>query len=392
MSVPSHRYLEGNFGPVHEELTAADLPVTGTIPAELDGRLIRNGPNPISEQDPETYHWFTGDGMVHGVRIRDGKAEWYRNRWVRSPEVARGARRAAPPSPYGPDVPSFAANTNVFGMAGKTYAIVEAGSPPVELTDELETVGPSDFQGTLEHPFSAHPKHDPVTGEWHVVAYFWGWGNQIRYMSISPDGKVQKSVDVATPGGPMVHDTAFTREVRAAVRPAGHVRPRGRDGRRSGCRTTGTTSTARASACCRVTGGADGRRPVVRHRALLLLPPAQRVRPRRRARRARRGALRPDVRQEPPGPERERRRASTAGRSTRPRGRWSRRRSTTAARSSRASTRRCRASATATGTAAAFERRRVGRAVAQARPRRGHDRGARLRQGPHDARAGVRAP
>ena len=73
MSVPSHRYLEGNFGPVHEELTAADLPVTGTIPAELDGRLIRNGPNPITEQDPETYHWFTGTGMVHGLRLRDGK-------------------------------------------------------------------------------------------------------------------------------------------------------------------------------------------------------------------------------------------------------------------------------------------------------------------------------
>jgi carotenoid cleavage dioxygenase len=212
MSVPSHRYLEGNFGPVHEELTAADLPVTGTIPAELDGRLIRNGPNPITEQDPETYHWFTGDGMVHGVRIRDGRAEWYRNRWVRSPDVCAALGETPPPSPYGPDVPTFAANTNVIGMAGKTYAIVEAGSPPVELTDELETVGPSDFQGTLEHPFSAHPKHDPVTGEWHVVSYFWGWGNQIRYMSISPDGKVQKSVDVPTPGGPMVHDTAFTQK------------------------------------------------------------------------------------------------------------------------------------------------------------------------------------
>ena len=88
MTAPSHHYLEGNFGPVTEEITAVDLPVTGTIPAELDGRLLRNGPNPIEPQDPATYHWFTGDGMVHGLRLRDGKAEWYRNRWVRSPEVA----------------------------------------------------------------------------------------------------------------------------------------------------------------------------------------------------------------------------------------------------------------------------------------------------------------
>ena len=71
-------------------MTAYDLKVTGTIPAELeDGRLLRVGPNPIDPQDPVTYNWFTGNGMVHGVRIRDGKAEWYRSRFVRDDEVAR---------------------------------------------------------------------------------------------------------------------------------------------------------------------------------------------------------------------------------------------------------------------------------------------------------------
>jgi carotenoid cleavage dioxygenase len=28
----------------------------------------------MAEVDPEIYHWFAGDGMVHGVRLRDGKA------------------------------------------------------------------------------------------------------------------------------------------------------------------------------------------------------------------------------------------------------------------------------------------------------------------------------
>ncbi len=210
MTTPSHNYLEGNFGPVQEEITAVDLPVTGTIPAGLDGRLLRNGPNPIGPTDPATYHWFVGDGMVHGLRLRDGSAEWYRNRWVRSPEVAAALGEPVPPSPYPESVESFAANTNVIEHAGKYYAIVEAGSPPVELTAELDTVGPSDFSGTLEHPFSAHPKRDPATGELHVVAYYWAWGNKIRYMSVAPDGRVQKVVDVETPGGPMVHDMAFT--------------------------------------------------------------------------------------------------------------------------------------------------------------------------------------
>lgn len=210
MTTPSHNYLEGNFGPVQEEITAVDLPVTGTIPAELDGRLLRNGPNPIGPQDPASYHWFTGDGMVHGVRLRDGAAEWYRNRWVRSPEVAAALGEPIPPSPYPESVGIFAANTNVIEHAGRTFAIVEAGAPPIELTDELDTIGPSDFSGTLEHSFSAHPKRDPGTGELHVVAYHWAWGNKIRYMSVAPDGRVQRSVDVETPGSPMVHDMAFT--------------------------------------------------------------------------------------------------------------------------------------------------------------------------------------
>jgi carotenoid cleavage dioxygenase len=204
------RYLTGNFAPVTEEVTAFDLPVTGTIPPELEGRLLRNGPNPVDERDPATYHWFTGEGMVHGVRIRGGIAEWYRNRWVRNPVVAEALGEPAPPSPFGPEVPAFAANTNVIGHAGRTFAIVEAGGPPVELTYDLDTVGFSDFDGTLEHPFTAHPKRDPRTGELHAVAYFWGWGNRMRYMVVSPDGRVTHSADVETPGSVMVHDTHIT--------------------------------------------------------------------------------------------------------------------------------------------------------------------------------------
>ena len=74
---------------------------SGTIPDYLDGRYLRNGPNPIGEIDPELYHWFIGDGMVHGIRIRDGKAEWYRNRWVRGPQTARALGEASPPGEFG---------------------------------------------------------------------------------------------------------------------------------------------------------------------------------------------------------------------------------------------------------------------------------------------------
>ncbi|HEX7353660.1 MAG TPA: carotenoid oxygenase family protein [Mycobacteriales bacterium] len=202
-------YLEGAYAPVREELSAFDLPVTGELPVELDGRYLRNGPNPLLAPDPEAYHWFTGDGMVHGVRLRDGRAEWYRNRFVRSTEVARALGEEPRPGPIHGGM-DFAANTNVIGHAGRTFAIVEGGGNPYELTDELETVGPSDFDGTLGGGYTAHPKRDPATGELHSISYHWAWGNQVRYDVVGADGHVRASqlIDV---GGPiMLHDMSLT--------------------------------------------------------------------------------------------------------------------------------------------------------------------------------------
>jgi carotenoid cleavage oxygenase len=89
-------YLEGNFGPVRKEITVTELAITGSVPDYLEGRYVRTGPNPIMDPDPATYHWFLGTGMVHGVRLRDGRAESYRNRYVRSAEVAAILRAVAP--------------------------------------------------------------------------------------------------------------------------------------------------------------------------------------------------------------------------------------------------------------------------------------------------------
>src|ERR1700722_6401075 len=72
-SIAPNPYLEGNFAPVRAELTETVIAVDGTIPEYLDGRYLRNGPNPVADPDPTTYHWFLGTGMVHGLRIRDGR-------------------------------------------------------------------------------------------------------------------------------------------------------------------------------------------------------------------------------------------------------------------------------------------------------------------------------
>jgi len=202
-----NRFLEGAFAPVTEEVTAYDLPVTGTLPPDLDGRYLRNGPNPLGLDDPN-YHWFLGQGMVHGVRLRDGKAEWYRNRWVRSKAVAAAHFQEWPAGPVHENS-DFAANTHIISHAGKTLATVEAGPLPYELTYELETVGPCDFGGTLPGGFAAHTKLDHQTGELHAIAYFWAW-DKVQHVVIDASGRVVRTTDIPLPDGPMMHDFALT--------------------------------------------------------------------------------------------------------------------------------------------------------------------------------------
>lgn len=185
-----NRYLQGNFAPVREEHTATDLAVTGTIPDHLDGRYLRIGPNPVGDPGPG-YHWFLGEGMVHGVRIEGGQARWYRNRQVR----AQGEDSAP--------------NTNVLEHAGRTLALVEAGSPPYELTDDLETVGPCAL-GTVTGGYTAHPHEDPATGELHAVSYSWTRGNLVDYSVLGTDGLVRHQTEIEVTGSPMIHDCAIT--------------------------------------------------------------------------------------------------------------------------------------------------------------------------------------
>ncbi len=208
LPVSENCYLSGNFAPVTEEITAVDLPVTGTVPDYLDGRYLRIGPNPI-DPDPAAYQWFTGSGMVHGLRIGDGRAQWYRNRWVRSADVSRalGERWSGGPWRAGFD---FSANTNVIGHAGRTFALVEMGGRPYELGEELETVGPSDFCGTLREGYSAHPKRDPLTGELHAVFYSPLRANLVRYTVTGADGRVRREIDIPMRGSVMMHDFALT--------------------------------------------------------------------------------------------------------------------------------------------------------------------------------------
>ena len=198
----SKPYLTGHYTPVADEITATGLTVEGTLPPELTGRLIRNSHNPKPGITPT--HWFKGSGMVHGIRLREGRAEWYRNRWVHTP-----ALDGAPyMTEHGPDLTASTAGTHVIEHAGRLLALCESALP-FELTADLETVGAYDFGGKLTSAMTAHPKQDPVTGELHFFASS-PFPPYLLHHVASADGQVLRSREVPGAGAALKHDFAIT--------------------------------------------------------------------------------------------------------------------------------------------------------------------------------------
>jgi carotenoid cleavage dioxygenase-like enzyme len=198
-------FRTGNYAPVHDELTAFDLPVEGRIPDELNGWYLRNGPNPRSGEG----HWCVGDGMVHGIRLENGRAAWYRNRWVRTESFD------VPVPIYNDDgsrnLHSSIANTHVVRHAGKTLALMEF-SLPYEISNDLKTLGAYDFGGALTDSMTAHPKMCPNTGELH----FFGSGNifepHVNYHRADADGRLTITRPIDVPALTLMHDFALTAE------------------------------------------------------------------------------------------------------------------------------------------------------------------------------------
>lgn len=200
-------FLTGVHTPLEAEQTFTDLRVTGTIPPSLNGLYLRNGPNPFTPPNPATHHWFAGDGMLHGVRLEGGKALWYRNRWVRSNAISQALGEAPVP---GPASRFESPNTNVVAIAGKIWALVEAGGLPMEVSDTLESRTRSDFGGLLALGYTAHPHLDPMTGETHAICYNAMEPTVIWHTVLDTDGTVRRHEPVAVQDGPSIHDCMIT--------------------------------------------------------------------------------------------------------------------------------------------------------------------------------------
>ncbi|CAI0404653.1 unnamed protein product [Linum tenue] len=232
---PLH-YLAGLFAPVLDETPpAADLPVKGNLPDCLNGEFVRVGPNP-KFPPIAGYHWFDGDGMIHGLRIKDGKAT-YVCRYVKTSHLKQEEFYGGAKFLKLGDLKGYfglfayglrmlreklkvldmsyglgTANTALVYHHGRLLALQEADKPYVVQVMEdgdLQTLGLLDYDKRLGHAFTAHPKVDPFTGE----MFAFGYATEppyITYRVISKDGFMHDPVPITIPEPIMMHDFAIT--------------------------------------------------------------------------------------------------------------------------------------------------------------------------------------
>ena len=217
----NHPYLNGAWTPLTEEVTATDLEVLeGAIPTDLDGIYIRNTENQI-HQPLGRFHPFDGDGMLHQIDFKDGRAD-YRNRFIRTrglvaEQEAGGSLWGGLMDPPGTSLrPGFGAHgglkdtasTDVVIHAGKAVAtFYQCGEAYALDPETLEPLGVSPW-APLDG-VSAHTKVDQATGELLFFNYSKS-APHMHYGVVDKDGKTTTYIPVPLPGPRLPHDMAFS--------------------------------------------------------------------------------------------------------------------------------------------------------------------------------------
>ncbi len=173
-------FFTGNYAALTEEHDIAALPIEGQLPAGLSGSLYRVGPNPQYAPRDNSYHWFSGDGMVHAFHIHAGKVA-YSNRWARTPkwQLEHAAGRAlfgtfgnlATSDPLAQGRNGGTANTSMLWHGKRLFALEESHQAFELDPRTLASKGHQSFGERLTSRCTAHPKVDPESGELHFFAY-----------------------------------------------------------------------------------------------------------------------------------------------------------------------------------------------------------------------------
>lgn len=195
----------GATAPVTDEVDLTDLPITGTIPLDLDGVLVRNGPNPLGDrfEGSDVLDWWPEAAMLHGISFQNGRAISYRNRWARTQRWAQVHHPVTSQALLDTNP-----NVNVLHHAGEILALSEGGAP-LAITAELETLGATRRHPGLAGGMTAHPKVDPQTGE--LMTFRADWNKPwLRYGVTDSRGRQSVDVEIELPFACMMHDMAIT--------------------------------------------------------------------------------------------------------------------------------------------------------------------------------------
>ncbi len=213
MSNETNPFLQGNFAPWRSEDKFDHLEVEGQIPADLNGVLLRNGPNP--QFDPKGhYHWFEGDGMLHAIRIKNGNAS-YDNRWVRTQkfvaenEAGHALLNSDLTAEESTEISTNTANTNIVYYNRNLLALNEGASPVSIQLSNLHTIGDFTYQGQATRALTAHPRYDFKRKELLTYSYI---DEDLKLMYYRFDQKNKKMDEKAInwPYCAMMHDFVNT--------------------------------------------------------------------------------------------------------------------------------------------------------------------------------------
>lgn len=205
------------FTTLDQESVIDELAVEGRLPAWLAGSLLRTGPAKFEVGERRLAHWFDGLAMLHRFTFADGRAS-YASRFLRSrayQEAERTGRVAFSEFATDPCRSLFKrvastfspesgltdnGNVNVSRVGDEFIAMTEAPLPVVFDPRTLEAAGVAYRPpGQLT---TAHPHHDPATGEMINFAAHLGPRSSYRFYAQSARDRqrIVASVPVREPG------------------------------------------------------------------------------------------------------------------------------------------------------------------------------------------------